>query len=124
MANLDGYHRYISIKQASSFELCTHASPHVVSSSSFFFSNLHAGLPFLSEGESNNSSIPINLETGLLSLIRKIICLLPDSRVKQVLGPILDQESIVVMANNSSVLVRTAVVRVSQATTLLHTFFY
>ena len=55
----------------------------------------------------------INLETGLLSVIRKIICLLPDGRVKQVLGPILDQENIVVMTNNSSVLVRTAVVRVN-----------
>ena len=55
----------------------------------------------------------LDLETGLLSVVRKIIFLLPDSKVKLVLGPILDQENIVVMANNSSVLVRTAVVRVS-----------
>ena len=64
-------------------------------------------------------NIDLDLETGLLSVIRKIICLLPDSRVKQVLGPILDQENIVVMANNSSVLVRTAVVRVG-TTSLLY----
>lgn len=44
--------------------------------------------------------------------MRKIICLLPDSQVRKVLGPILDQDSIVVMANNPSILVRTAVVRV------------
>lgn len=62
----------------------------------------------------------INLETGLLSVIRKIIFLLPDTKVKQVLGPILDQEDIVVMANNSSVLVRTAVVRVSTLLVCTH----
>ena len=66
------------------------------------------GLPFINE----NETVPANLETGLLSLIRKIICLLPDGLVRKVLGPILDQESIVVMANNNSTLVRTAVVRV------------
>lgn len=71
---------------------------------------LSSGLPFLNDRPMKTE---INLETGLLSVIRKIIFLLPDTKVKQVLGPILDQEDIVVMANNSSVLVRTAVVRVS-----------
>jgi hypothetical protein len=75
------------------------------------------GLPFLTESSLVNEAIPTNLETGLLSLMRKTICLLPDSQVHKVLGPILDQESIVVMANNPSILVRTAVVRV------LHEFF-
>lgn len=69
------------------------------------------GLPFLNESDMS-SKVPVNLETGLLSVMRKIICLLPDSQVKKVLGPILNQEGIVVMANNSSILVRTAVVRV------------
>ena len=65
----------------------------------------------MSEG-GNSDDVPVNLETGLLSVVRKIINLLPDSHVKRVIGPILDQESIVVMANNPSILIRTAVVRV------------
>ena len=74
--------------------------------------SFYSGLPFLNESDMS-SKVPVNLETGLLSVMRKIICLLPDSQVKKVLGPILNQEGIVVMANNSSILVRTAVVRVS-----------
>lgn len=65
----------------------------------------------MSEGASSDH-VPINLETGLLSVVRKLIELLPDTHVKKVIGPILDQESIVVMANNPSILVRTAVVGV------------
>ena len=71
------------------------------------------GLPAMSEG-GNSDTVPVNLETGLLSVVRKIINLLPDSHVRKVIGPILDQESIVVMANNPSILIRTAVVRVSK----------
>ena len=70
------------------------------------------GLPAMSEGR-NSDDVPVNLETGLLSVVRKIMDLLPDTHVKKVIGPILDQESIVVMANNPSILIRTAVVRVS-----------
>ena len=68
----------------------------------------------MSEG-GNSDDIPVNLETGLLSVVRKIVNLLPDNYVKKVIGPILDQESIVVMANNPSILIRTAVVRVSHS---------
>ena len=82
----------------------------------FYYSFLfYLGLPFLNDSDSL-SAVPATLETGLLSVMRKIICLLPDSQVRKVLGPILDQESIVVMANNSSILVRTAVIRVSRDT--------
>ena len=78
----------------------------------FYYSFLfYLGLPFLNDSDSL-SAVPATLETGLLS----VICLLPDSQVRKVLGPILDQESIVVMANNSSILVRTAVIRVSRDT--------
>ena len=75
---------------------------------------MHVGLPSMSEG-GRFDDIPVNLETGLLSVVRKIINLLPDSQVRKVIGPILDQESIVVMANNPSILIRTAVVRVSHS---------
>ena len=81
----------------------------------YFYYSSFLGLPFLNDSDSL-SAVPATLETGLLSVMRKIICLLPDSQVRRVLGPILDQESIVVMANNSSILVRTAVIRVSRDT--------
>uniref|UniRef100_A0A1X7VEE8 Uncharacterized protein n=2 Tax=Amphimedon queenslandica TaxID=400682 RepID=A0A1X7VEE8_AMPQE len=69
------------------------------------------GLPFLNDSDIKET-VPVSIETGLLSHIRKIICLLPDTQVRKVLGPILDQDSIVVMADHPSILVRTAVVRV------------
>ena len=80
--------------------------------------------------------VPINLETGLLSIVRKRISLLPDRQVytaavvcvcvrcwwaccdgacvqvRNVLGPVLTHESVIVMADSSSILVRTAVCRV------------
>ena len=61
-----------------------------------------------------SEEIPTRLEVGLLGVVRRLITLLPDQRVNQVIGRALQHEALVAIANNKSIVVRTAVVRVSR----------
>ena len=56
--------------------------------------------------------IPTSIEVGLLGQLRKLITLMPDSQVKKVVGSVLQHESLIAIAHNQSIIVRTAVVRV------------
>lgn len=60
-----------------------------------------------------SEEIPASLEVGLLSMVRKLITLLPDQRVRQVIGHVLQHEALIAIAHNKSIVVRTAVVTVS-----------
>ena len=60
-----------------------------------------------------SEEIPASLEVGLLAVVRKLITLLPDQRVRQVIGHVLQHEALIAIAHNKSIVVRTAVVRVS-----------
>ena len=60
-----------------------------------------------------SEEIPASLEVGLLGVVRKLITLLPDQRVRQVIGHVLQHEALIAIAHNKSIVVRTAVVRVS-----------
>ena len=54
------------------------------------------------------------LEVGLLGEIRRQLLNLPDSSVSNVMGPIVTYESLLAIANHTSILVRTAAVTVSE----------
>lgn len=68
------------------------------------------GLVPLREGDLED--VPASLEVGLLAELRKQIILLPDGKVKPAFGKILNHDCLLTMANNKSVLIRTAVVKV------------
>ena len=57
--------------------------------------------------------VPASLEVGLLAELRKQILLLPDGQVKRTFGKIISPECLLTMLNNKSILIRTAVIRVS-----------
>ena len=62
--------------------------------------------------EGDLEDVPTSLEVGLLAELRKQIILLPDGKVKFAFGKILNHDCLLTMANNKSVLIRTAVVKV------------
>jgi len=68
------------------------------------------GLVPLREGDLED--VPASLEVGLLAELRKQIILLPDGKVKFAFGKILNHDCLLTLANNKSVLIRTAVVKV------------
>ncbi len=63
-----------------------------------------------------DDEVPASLEVGLLGVVRRLITLLPDQRVRQIIGHALQHEALVAIAYNKSIVVRTAVIRVSIGT--------
>ena len=57
--------------------------------------------------------IPESMEVGLLGLVRKLITLMPDNMIRRVVGQVIQHESLIAIANNQNIVIRTAVVRVS-----------
>ena len=57
-----------------------------------------------------------SIEIGLLGIVRKIITLMPDVMVRRVVGYVVQHEALIALAHNSSIVFRTAVVRVSVRT--------
>ncbi len=57
--------------------------------------------------------VPASLEVGLLGVVRRLITLLPDQRVRQIIGHALQHEALIAIAYNNNIVVRTAVIRVS-----------
>ena len=53
-------------------------------------------------------------EIGLLSIVRKTIILIPDIVVSRIVGHVVQHEALIAMADNKNLLLRTAVVRVSE----------
>ena len=66
-----------------------------------------------------SAEIPANIEVGLLGNLRKLLMLLPDSTVRRVVGQVLQHETLIAIAHNPSIIIRTAVIRVSPAYALL-----
>lgn len=60
-----------------------------------------------------SEEIPYSIEVGLLSIVRKIITLMPDNMVRRVVGYVVQHEALIALAHNKSIIFRTAVVRVS-----------
>ena len=59
-----------------------------------------------------SETIPESMEVGLLGLMRKMITLMPDNMIRRVVGQIVQHESLIAIANNQNIVIRTAVVRV------------
>ena len=57
--------------------------------------------------------VDYSIEVGLLAIVRKIITLMPDNRVRRVVGYVVQHEALIALAHNKSIIFRTAVVRVS-----------
>ena len=57
--------------------------------------------------------IPYSMEVGLLGTVRKVITLMPDNKVRRVVGYVVQHEALIALAHNKSIVFRTAVVRVS-----------
>ena len=57
-----------------------------------------------------------SIEIGLLGIVRKIMTLMPDNMVRRVVGYVVQHEALIALAHNSSIVFRTAVVRVSACT--------
>ena len=66
-----------------------------------------------------SAEIPTNIEVGLLGNLRKLLMLLPDSTVRRVVGQVLQHETLIAIAHNPSIIIRTAVIRVSPVYALL-----
>lgn len=60
-----------------------------------------------------SEEIPYSIEVGLLGIVRKVITLMPDARIKRVVGYVIQHEALIALAHNKSIVIRTAVVRVS-----------
>ena len=60
-----------------------------------------------------SEKIPESMEVGMLGLVRKLIMLMPDNMVRRVVGQIVQHESLIAIANDHNIVVRTAVIRVS-----------
>lgn len=54
--------------------------------------------------------IPASIEIGLLAFIRKILIMLPDNQVRGVVGNALQHETLIAIAQNKNIVVRTTVV--------------
>ena len=65
--------------------------------------------------------VPTSLEVGLLGHVRKVLMLLPDSLASRVVGHAIQHTCLIAMAYNRDIVIRTAVVRVSQPKSALHT---
>ena len=57
--------------------------------------------------------IPYSMEVGLLGIVRKVITLMPDNKVRRIVGYVVQHEALIALAHNKSIVFRTAVVRVS-----------
>lgn len=55
-----------------------------------------------------------NLEVALLGLVRKVITVMPDNLVRRVIGQAIQHESLIAIAHNPDIVIRTAVIRVSR----------
>ena len=66
-----------------------------------------------------SEEIPYSMEVGLLGTVRKVITLMPDNKVKRVVGYVVQHEALIALAHNKSIVFRTAVVRVSVCTVFL-----
>ena len=66
-----------------------------------------------------SEEIPYSMEVGLLGTVRKVITLMPDNKVKRVVGYVVQHEALIALAHNKSIVFRTAVVRVSACTVFL-----
>ena len=60
-----------------------------------------------------SEEIPYSMEVGLLGTVRKVITLMPDNKVRRVVGYVVQHEALIALAHNKSIVFRTAVVRVS-----------
>ena len=60
-----------------------------------------------------SEEIPYSMEIGLLGTVRKVITLMPDNKVRRVVGYVVQHEALIALAHNKSIVFRTAVVRVS-----------
>ena len=66
------------------------------------------------ETDGPGEDIPTSLEVGLLGHVRKVLMLMPDSMAHLVVGDIVQHLSLVAIAHNDDIVVRTAAIRVSQ----------
>jgi hypothetical protein len=60
-----------------------------------------------------SEEIPYSMEVGLLGTVRKVITLMPDNKVRRIVGYVVQHEALIALAHNKSIVFRTAVVRVS-----------
>lgn len=72
--------------------------------------------------DGGGEDIPTSLEVGLLGHVRKVLMLLPDSLVLKVVGHVIEHNCLIAMAYNTDIIVRTAVIRVSEFPLSLFTF--
>ena len=66
-----------------------------------------------------SEDIQTSLEVGLLGHVRKVLMLMPDSLAHLVVGDVVKHFSLVAMAHNEDILVRTAAIRVSAPSSLI-----
>lgn len=71
--------------------------------------------------DGGGEDIPTSLEVGLLGHVRKVLMLLPDSLVLRVVGHVIQHNCLIAMAYNNDIIVRTAVIRVSEFSLSLFT---
>ena len=75
------------------------------------YTHTHTGQLTMKDSDVSET-IPESMEVGLLGLVRKMITLMPDSMIRKVVGQIVQHESLIAIANNQNIVIRTAVVRV------------
>ena len=73
----------------------------------------------LEETDGPTEDINTSMEVGLLGHVRKVLMLMPDSLAHLVVGDVIKHFSLVAMAHNEDILVRTAAIRVSSCTILM-----
>jgi len=66
--------------------------------------------------EGELEEIPTSIEVGLLGHLRKLVSLMTDVDAKRVMGDVLHHEMLIAIAHNKNIVVRTAVIRVSETT--------
>ena len=68
-----------------------------------------------------SEDIQTSLEVGLLGHVRKVLMLMPDSLAHMVVGEVVLHFSLIAMARNKDIVVRTAAIRVSLCTSYQNT---
>ena len=68
-----------------------------------------------------SEDIQTSLEVGLLGHVRKVLMLMPDSLAHMVVGEVVQHFSLIAMAHNKDIVVRTAAIRVSLCTSYQNT---